>query len=107
MPDRVQLSRRKGWRMPDNTVSVARPGSLGNPFIVGKHGTREECVRLFGLMMAGYLSLTVGPTITEQREARARILERLPDLRGKNLACWCRLDGKPCHADVLLELANK
>lgn len=26
-------------------------------------------------------------------------------LRGKNLACWCPLDG-PCHADVLLEVAN-
>jgi hypothetical protein len=28
-------------------------------------------------------------------------------LQGKNLACWCRLDGKPCHADVLLEIANQ
>ena len=28
------------------------------------------------------------------------------ELRGKNLACWCRLD-QNCHADVLLELANK
>jgi hypothetical protein len=30
----------------------------------------------------------------------------LAPLRGKNLACWCKLDA-PCHADVLLELANK
>lgn len=30
----------------------------------------------------------------------------LPELRGKNLACWCR-SGEPCHADVLLELANR
>ena len=30
----------------------------------------------------------------------------LPELRGKNLACFCPLD-QPCHADVLLELANK
>jgi len=29
----------------------------------------------------------------------------LEELRGKNLACWCPLD-KPCHADILLELAN-
>ena len=35
----------------------------------------------------------------------ARIRENLPELRGKNLACWCALD-KPCHADVLLEIAN-
>jgi hypothetical protein len=37
---------------------------------------------------------------------RAELVRRLPELRGKNLACWCPLD-KPCHADVLLELANK
>lgn len=30
----------------------------------------------------------------------------LESLRGKNLACWCPLD-QPCHADVLLELANR
>lgn len=29
----------------------------------------------------------------------------IAELRGKNLACWCPLD-QPCHADVLLELAN-
>jgi len=28
------------------------------------------------------------------------------ELRGKNLACWCPI-GEPCHADVLLEIANK
>lgn len=34
-------------------------------------------------------------------------VDRSTKLRGKNLACWCRDDGKPCHADVLLELANR
>ena len=106
MPQRVQLSRRKGWRMPPNTVSVARPGPLGNPFIVGKDGTREECVRLYRLMLGGYICLTAGPEIDEQQAAVDAVIERLPGLSGKNLACWCRNDGKPCHADVLLELAN-
>ncbi|MFZ5773087.1 MAG: DUF4326 domain-containing protein, partial [Thermodesulfobacteriota bacterium] len=32
--------------------------------------------------------------------------ENLDDLRGKDLACWCK-DGEPCHADVLLEMANR
>jgi len=35
-----------------------------------------------------------------------RALTGLPMLAGRNLACWCSL-GKPCHADVLLEYANK
>lgn len=32
--------------------------------------------------------------------------KRIQRRRGKNLACWCKLDS-PCHADVLLKLANK
>ena len=39
-------------------------------------------------------------------ERRRAILKDLPTLRGKNLACWCKPDA-PCHADVLLELANR
>ena len=34
------------------------------------------------------------------------VMDRMDELRGKNLACWCPLD-QPCHADVLLEIANK
>lgn len=33
MPDRVQLRRTRGWRMPPNTVKVCRPGKWGNPEI--------------------------------------------------------------------------
>ena len=93
--------------MPENTVSVARPGRLGNPFIVGKDGTREECVVLYRHMLGGFLCLTCTPGIAEQEAAIAAVKAALPDLRGKNLACWCRDDGKPCHADVLLEIANR
>ena len=92
--------------MPDNTVSVARPGPLGNPFVVGEHGTREECVDLYRALLNGYVCLSNGPAIKVQEAAIAAVREGLPSLRGKNLACWCRNDGKPCHADVLLALAN-
>jgi hypothetical protein len=40
------------------------------------------------------------------RKQRSEYLEQMADLRGKNLACWCPLD-QPCHADVLLEIANR
>ncbi|SII07108.1 Uncharacterised protein [Mycobacteroides abscessus subsp. abscessus] len=33
------------------------------------------------------------------------IRDRMTELAGHDLACWCPLD-QPCHADVLLELAN-
>lgn len=91
-PIRVQLSRRKGWRMPPNTVKVARPTKWGNPFRVGIDGTRGECVDQF----KQYLAVNPASYRTE------RIKDQL---RGKNLACFCR-PGDPCHADVLLEIAN-
>jgi hypothetical protein len=112
-PHRVQLSRRKGWQMPENTVKVSRPGVWGNPFVVTekmKPGatvggawsyvavpTVEDAVACYAEMMA---------TDSEPGHRAHELRKRLPELRGRNLACWCRLD-QPCHADVLLELANQ
>lgn len=113
-PVRVQLSRKKGWRMPPNTVSVARPGPFGNPFKVnecretGFEGTDRE---IAARCVAAFKAWAFSPYWRtnwdgEQSEAkRNKLLSLLPSLQGKNLACWCRLD-HPCHADVLLELAN-
>jgi len=103
LPERVQLSRAKGWRMPPNTVKVDRTTKWGNPFIVGKSGgafspmvkDRRHAYLLFKSIAADNEKLVA--------DARA-------ELRGKNLACWCP---KPdpyedcCHAAVLLEIANK
>jgi hypothetical protein len=102
-PHRVQLSRAKGWRMPENTVKVDRTTKWGNPFVIGTDGTQEECVRLFGQLVSGKL-----PTaqLTPQRKAyRTLVHDHIGELRGKNLACWCKA-GTPCHAGTLLELAN-
>ena len=91
-PRRIKLQRTRGWRTPDNTVVVARPTRWGNPFVPGTPGIpdRAEAVRRYRAMIAADAALQAAA-----REA----------LRGRNLACWCPLDG-PCHADVLLELAN-
>lgn len=108
MPERIQRKRVKGWRMPPNTVSVTRPGRWGNPFVIGiprrtgVKGTYEyeptpdaaTAVRFFCEMLA-----RPGRNFPSDAEIKT-------ELRGKNLACFCRLD-QPCHADVLLELANK
>lgn len=90
-PRRIQRSRAKGWKMPANTVYVGRPTRWGNPFRVGVHGTAQECVDLFARWIA------FGCTRLDEAAEE--------HLRGKNLACFCALD-QPCHADVLLELAN-
>lgn len=106
-PKRIQLRRTKGWRIPPNTVVVARPTKWGNPYKVGdtlpnffgpnqplKLLTRKEVVDLFE-------SVTCRAWFRVIRPHR-----NIEELRGKNLACWCPV-GEPCHADVLLELANK
>ena len=92
-PQRIQRKRIKGWRMPPNTVSVTRPGRWGNPFKVSSSMTAAEAVDAFRLALeTGDLPFTV-----EDVQGQ---------LSGKNLACYCRLDGI-CHADVLLAVANR
>jgi hypothetical protein len=104
VPERIQLSRAKGWRMPENTVKVDRTTPWGNPFVVGKHGTAARCVELFRFLLGGYICMSVDPAA--QIAYREHASSHRHELRGKNLACWCR-SGAPCHADVLLELANQ
>lgn len=103
-PHRIQLSRKKGFRLPPNTVSVARPTKWGNPFV----GDAAAAVEAFRQWWQGSCSVSVGPDEPIKRMAFIPAHERpsLASLRGKNLACWCKLDA-PCHADVLLELANR
>ncbi|HEV7253822.1 MAG TPA: DUF4326 domain-containing protein [Mesorhizobium sp.] len=104
-PVRIQLKRTKGWRMPENTVKVDRSTKWGNPFVVGQ-------VRFFINDNDPNDRLVIQPTTVEEAVAAFRWLVEQPSrreailkLRGKNLACWCK-SGEPCHADVLLELAN-
>ena len=103
MPKRIQRSRAKGWRMPENTVYVGRPTKWGNfykigdpyPYVDEVNITPELAVFLFESLWQG---------IAIERGYRPD--EWLAELRGKDLACWCPLD-KPCHADLLLRLANE
>jgi hypothetical protein len=92
MPNRVQLRRTKGWRKPAGVVVVARPSRWGNPFRLGIDGDRETCV-------ARYREALVGGRLGFSADDVRR------ELGGHDLACWCPLD-LPCHADVLLEVAN-
>ncbi len=117
-PERIQLKRTKGWRMPENTVNVARPTIWGNPFYVSKWRDAATCVALFRDTVRGIWNPATSAHLPDawhkgSYEDHQRWLVRfgnhplrdLEYLRGKNLACWCKLGG-PCHADVLLELAN-
>jgi hypothetical protein len=121
-PVRLQLSRRKGFELQALSLAINglpavkadRTTRWGNPFTAegcrgaGYVGTNEQiakrCVNAFEAWLTHRLWQMNwdGP---EAEIARSAILTGLPALRGKNLACWCK-PGDPCHADVLLELAN-
>ncbi len=100
-PKRIQLSRKKGWKMPQNTMKVDRSTKWGNPWPIGEWGPLDRkapdaagAVRLFKQMTED----------NEMRRAANYPFDMTP-LVGKNLACWCKI-GEPCHADVLLEIVN-
>jgi len=113
MPERIQLSRAKGWRMPPNTVKVDRTTKWGNPFtptmlyIAGpawKHAGGLKPGDPLGVAGAVEAFRTLMRTNLRIEPAKTRAL--LDELRGRNLACWCT-PSSPCHADVLLRLANE
>lgn len=116
MPERIQLSRAKGWRMPPNTVKVDRTTKWGNPWKAtefwypGRNTIEDasaEVVRMFRAAVIGFESngTFCRPTANPDSYIGQIIVTAPIELRGKNLACWCP-PGSPCHADVLLELAN-
>tara|TARA_B100001964_G_C14130469_1_gene552621 strand:- start:243 stop:473 length:231 start_codon:yes stop_codon:yes gene_type:complete len=76
--------------MPPNTVYVGRPSKWGNPFNIDESRSREKAVEEYN----NYIKKNI---------ASGKI--DITELKGKNLACFCRLD-QPCHADVLLKLSN-
>ena len=106
-PTRIQLRRAKGWRLPEKTVVVSRPTPWGNPFVVGVFGDAAKCVESYRALLEGTVCVSSPRVdIDEQLAVLRHVRGHLDELRGKNLACWCKI-GQPCHADVLLDLANR
>ena len=112
-PERVQLSRAKGWRKPPNTVVVARPSRWGSPYPLSEYEVDYSDEFGFTDEQRRAMSVSDFRGLVEGRWERLDGTPAYPSrdeivgaLSGKNLACWCPLD-QPCHADVLLELANQ
>ena len=114
-PHRVQRQRTKGWRMSENTVYVGWGTKWGNPWKITPHDNGQATVTdpisatTFASKRAAAAHAVASfrwqllnhPNVLGFTEAEART-----ELAGKNLACSCPLD-QPCHADVLLEIANR
>ncbi len=110
MPERIQQRRTRGWRKPENTVSVARPSKWGNPYRAGEPSGWEDgdgpilLDRTAAVVL--FKQIVEGDGIWD--DTRGKHLDEAAiraELGGKNLMCFCPLD-QPCHADVLLEIAN-
>lgn len=119
-PRRLTLSRQKGFRLPEGAVSVARPGFWGNPYRV-RRCRLPNTSPWWVLVPTPHRDVWVYEFQTEQGAAAKAVelmrfrIEQLPtgeemrlrlkELRGRDLACWCK-PGEHCHADMLIELAN-
>ena len=124
-PVRIQLSRRKGSRMPAGAVKVDRTSIWGNPFRVGETIGKDDDLWPYvaqlpgvagdpsrGPLYAPMSSVRIASAqlavdlfscwFIEQPHLMIRAFEELP---GKSLACWCKI-GSPCHADALLGMVN-
>lgn len=111
MPKRIQRKRTKGFKTPANTIYVGRPSKFGNPFLVSKSDDYstircvlafKECLTNNSMVYVHFDELEA----TTQYNRFKYMSENIKTLKGKNLSCFCK-EGNPCHADVLLDLANK
>lgn len=72
--------------LPVGAVAVDRSSVFGNPFFIGRDGSRADVIAKY----------------REWAPTQPKIMSRLHTLVGRDLACWCH--PKPCHGDVLLEM---
>lgn len=75
------------YQGPQDIVYIGRPSKWGNPFKIGRDGDRQECLDKY----YEYI-----------KNQRPDLLEKLHELKGKALMCWCKPES--CHGDILVEL---
>lgn len=100
-PQRIQLSRKKGFNLQRVSqqlnglpaVNCARPHRWGNPFKVDDYTSVQQVIEQFNQM------------VREGKTPPFSLANIREELRGKNLACWCKI-GEPCHCDILLSISN-
>ena len=115
-PQRLPLSRAKGFDLQALSVAtnglpatiVSRPGKWGNPFaiadIIVAEGLDQMAAQARAVALCTqWLDGTLDPALSPAPAPTLAAIRK--GLAGQNLACWCKA-GTPCHADVLLRLAN-
>lgn len=111
-PVRIQRKRTKGFRLREESKKangldyaiVSRPSKWGNPFSTGDKKLDVENFRVF--IFGKGKEVTTFDSVSQYLLSVSIDCE-INELKGKNLVCWCALSEPYCHADVLLELANR
>lgn len=85
----MKVWNRRDLNVPLDAVYVGRPTMWGNPFEIGKDGTREEVIEKYRIFVQDHPGFR----------------EKIKKLKGKDLVCWCSPEA--CHANVLMEVANE
>lgn len=131
MMKRIQRKRTKGWKMPENTIYVGRPTKWGNPFrliqdciyvdagwrrgqvdkwVFWAVGNEKDIINLYGMLFEKWpVAVSGRPDFDYWNDHFIKL--DLTELKGKDLACWCKIVDKnnnyiQCHADILLSLSN-
>lgn len=112
-PQRIRLSRARGWRKPAGAVVVSRPSKWGNPYTVvedrGGYIVRDADRIQYGRYGDVWAARARAVELYQQRVIDTWRPDRRQQvraaLRGRDLACWCPLD-HPCHGDALIAFAN-
>jgi len=82
----MDLTRVVNIRKEEYDVFIGRPSKWGNPYVIGRDGSREEVIEKY----------------KEYLLRQPRLLRDLPELKGKRIGCYC--SPLPCHGDVLVLL---
>lgn len=90
VPAEVPLGRPRAvhCKRERHQLYIGRPSKWGNPFVVGKHGARGECIALYENWL----------------RRNSQLVASLDELQGLVLGCWCA--PQACHGDLLVRLAN-
>lgn len=71
-----------------DAVYIGRPSKWGNPFAIGRDGTREEVIHKFDLYLFS-----------------SGLIDNIGELADKDLVCWCA--PQACHGDILVDYAAR
>ena len=93
----IHLARAVNLKTSEYDVYIGRPSKWGNPFSIGRHGTREEVIEKYEEWLLGARTApdsSIPPSLTEAKK----------ELRGKRLGCFCF--PLPCHGNILARFVN-